>query len=421
MENRNRNPSPSMRNIRIKLNTIARCHDNCKIAFQQLKAQIRIALLEAEEVFASLSIPLTRLVGIKTEEMAEEGKSTCILINRSFPLDRSYASLAAKECRELEEKKRQQLQQLVLLLRQIEALVNSQHNTVLERLDDHRLSLRGLFQKATTYLSSIRPPDPTLIATYKLLQATFKQVGLALSSVEADVEALVQALSEKMCEPMASHVQGLVAEIEGGGLARLVEEMELEARERRIMAQAAGERAKKAEEAEAEAVKRLRGFEEKMRGMKELLGLLVETKRRGMEPSAPAARKLLAAKNDVSSDDEKLLWDILEQRIQMGVTERKPSNTFHHAETPPNRYLHVHGDEMSTSLGNPSRKKGSASSRSIIVGQRPNNRSYTRNLESPSMPKVSPSSSDVDPVGNGRNKRRLSSVWPSGGGGKKKS
>ncbi|XP_058092901.1 uncharacterized protein LOC131239289 [Magnolia sinica] len=446
--------SPSMEDIRTKLLRIVRCHEESKTAFQQLKSQIKISLLEAEDVFASLSIPLMRLVGLKTEEMAEEGRSTRVLINPDFQSapensrslqqhrrgskaghesatrihrdrDRqhrkseedSYSSQAEKARRELEEKQRLRLHQLVFILRQIEKLVNSRQAAILQSLDDHRLSLRRLFQKATSYLFNIRqrdqPIDPMLIAAFRLLRATFEHVGLTLGSVEDDVEAMVQELAEKMCEPMAGHVKSLRADMErgpAGQLVGVVEEMEWAVREKVAEAEVARKRAKASEEEKAEVVRRLKDFEENVRSTKEFIGLFMEAKRRGMEPST-VAHKLLAMEKDQRADD-KLLWNILNQKRQRQQEASPVGPTLLYS--PQNSTLanvnrvesyrknNLHGDEILT-MDRPSRKNDTQTPRPVIISPRPITRSYSRKFvretqrAGPSLPQLGPSPSSIVP------------------------
>ncbi|KAK9278039.1 hypothetical protein L1049_027596 [Liquidambar formosana] len=161
-----------------------------KTAFHNLKAQIKFGLLQAEDVFASLSIPLMRLVGLKNAEMIEEGRFTTIFMDaQSFQgcgrnglgsetpsrsqssvedahqnhqirnlEEESYATKVAMAGKELREKQQLQLTQLVHLLRQIETQVNSSQNDILQTLAHHRLYLQKFFQGAISYISTTHRP-----------------------------------------------------------------------------------------------------------------------------------------------------------------------------------------------------------------------------------------------------------------------
>ncbi|KAB5529403.1 hypothetical protein DKX38_019484 [Salix brachista] len=71
-----------------KLTKIVSLHEQMRISYQQLKSQIDTGLVCIKqkkclrlEVFASLSIPLMKLVGLKTVDMASEGRFTTIVID----------------------------------------------------------------------------------------------------------------------------------------------------------------------------------------------------------------------------------------------------------------------------------------------------------------------------------------------------
>ncbi|KAJ6358599.1 hypothetical protein OIU76_000336 [Salix suchowensis] len=74
-------PSPSREVLQSKLTKLVSRHEQMKISYLQLKSQIDTGLHQAEEVFASLSIPLIKLVGLKTVEMASEDRFTTIVID----------------------------------------------------------------------------------------------------------------------------------------------------------------------------------------------------------------------------------------------------------------------------------------------------------------------------------------------------
>ncbi|KAJ0571079.1 hypothetical protein HanHA300_Chr05g0185441 [Helianthus annuus] len=80
LRSRTASQSPSMAKLHLKLARIISRQDQLKISFNHLKSQIKIGLLEAEDVFSSLAVPLMKLVGLKTAEMAEEGRSSTIFM-----------------------------------------------------------------------------------------------------------------------------------------------------------------------------------------------------------------------------------------------------------------------------------------------------------------------------------------------------
>ncbi|KAF6156697.1 hypothetical protein GIB67_033586 [Kingdonia uniflora] len=239
--------------IRFKFLQIVRRHESMKASFQNLKSQIKTGLLEAEDVFESLAIPLMKLVGLKTKEMADEGRSSTILMDstkhqvsklrvpprdthqllRLESEDESYNSWATKTCKELIEKHRVQLHQLVYLLRKIEANVSSRQENILQTLNNNRDYLHNFFQKAIFFLTSVHQKSLTEeaahIVTLKLFRTTFEHVGSALCSVEGGVEDLMHELAENMCTPMVEYVNGLKIELAAGTMIRLtsaVEKME---------------------------------------------------------------------------------------------------------------------------------------------------------------------------------------------------
>lgn len=81
---REREPEPEPESLKLKMRSMVARHEQMKRAFTELKSQISIGLLEAEDVFASLAIPLMKLVGLKTMEMANEGRFTTIILNNHF-------------------------------------------------------------------------------------------------------------------------------------------------------------------------------------------------------------------------------------------------------------------------------------------------------------------------------------------------
>ncbi|KAF5186769.1 hypothetical protein FRX31_023647 [Thalictrum thalictroides] len=337
--------------IRLKFVRIIHRHEQMKIAFNNLRSQIKTGLLEAEDVFASLSIPLMKLVGLKTNEMALEGRSSTIFMDSSsrpsqhqifhrtasgsarspFPAKTSdHRRLNSKveemhsyneatvTGKKLIENQRLQLQQLVYLLRRIEAHVNSRQENILQALDDHRVHLSKLFQKSFIYLSSVHQTaesdEAFLVITLNLLKTIFQRVGSALGSVQDGVEDLVRELAEHMCNPMMDYVKGVKAEMAAGALIRLVaviEQMERVVRDGQNELEETRVMVKIEKERKLEALSRLKAAEDKRRAMKEFVAVLLEAKKRSSEPYPP--QKFSVMEDDLDGD-EKLLWDLLKEK-----------------------------------------------------------------------------------------------------------
>ncbi|KAF6140646.1 hypothetical protein GIB67_013939 [Kingdonia uniflora] len=248
-----------------------------KVSFQNLKSQIKTGLFEAEDVFESLAIPLMKLVGLKTEEMVDEGRSSTILMDptkdqvlklrvpardkhqllRLESEDESYNYRATKACKELIEKQHLQLQQLVYLLRKIEA------------------------NKAIFFLTSVHQKSQTEetahIVTLKLFRTTFEHVGSALCSVEGGVEDLMHELAENMCPPMVEYVNGLKTKLAAGTMIRLtsaVEKMERVVKNSRLELEEARKKVRMEEKRKSEALIKLKEVEEKGKAMKDFVGHL---------------------------------------------------------------------------------------------------------------------------------------------------
>lgn len=181
------------------------------------------------------------------------------------------------------EKQKDQLIQLVRILKQIESQVNNGQSRMVQTLANRRHSLRRFFQRAVAYLSTVDLVDfvdrVDQVAVVNLLREIFNEVSAVLESVEADVEGLVEDLAEKMCEPMVKYVEGVKADLRNGaclGLVGLVKEMARAAGDSKAELEAARSKATAAEESRAEAMRRLRESEEYVRRLKECFKLLPE-------------------------------------------------------------------------------------------------------------------------------------------------
>ncbi|XP_039018059.1 uncharacterized protein LOC120149288 [Hibiscus syriacus] len=229
MENRRRlrdSASESTASIGAKLTRLASWHDQVKVAYQQLKSQIKSGLGEAEDVFYSLVIPSMKLVGLKTEEMAEEGRFNTIVVDADFSPGQGF-----------------------------------------------RLNC---FTTKSPLISPTVAGGEWSNQTRKLGKSGIH--FLYLSSVEDNMEGLVGDLSERMCIPMVEYVKGLKADLKIGTCARLLDsldEIERSMRNSRNELEKARKMVRLAEEGRINALCKLKETEEKVTGMKECYEFLV--------------------------------------------------------------------------------------------------------------------------------------------------
>ncbi|KAG5537308.1 hypothetical protein RHGRI_024678 [Rhododendron griersonianum] len=320
-----RSPRPSTAELRSKLSRIFSRHEKMKVAFNHLKSQIKTGLLEAEDVFESLAIPLMRLVGLKTVEMAEEGRFSTIVTNTdSNPRVESYTTKATMASKELLQKQRLQLTQLVHLLRKIESQVNSSQDDILQNLADHQASIHKFFQRGIAYITAVHQTgqsNGTFLAALKLFKATFDHMDAALGSVEKGVEDMMYQLAEQMCNPMVEYVKGLKAEMASGTCPRLlaiVEDMGGAMRNGKMELEEARKKVQVAEERNLEALCRLKESEERTRRMKDYLGYFLEAKKGSMEHKVPSQVWLITCQffgmEEDRAKDESLLWELLKMK-----------------------------------------------------------------------------------------------------------
>ncbi|KDO51246.1 hypothetical protein CISIN_1g014814mg [Citrus sinensis] len=316
--------------LRVKFTRLVSRHDEMKIAYQSLRSQIRIGLNQAEEVFASLAIPMMKLVGLKTVEMAENGRFSTIIIDTDsaeaikilcFVVE-NYARKATIAGRELIEKQQSQFIQLINLLRQIETQVNSCQNTMLRHLSRHQISLQKLVQEAIDDLSNLHCQNhDTFFISVKILKALFEHMSFVFGSVETGVDVLMQNLVEHMCNPMVEYVKGLKADIKLGTCARLlaiVAEMDRAMRNGRLELEEAKKRIRVAEAGKIEALCKLKEVEERIWRMTERLQLLPGAKTGQNE--VRVRHKLLELMEDLDKDD-KLLWELLQKKREYQTPE----------------------------------------------------------------------------------------------------
>ncbi|TXG60511.1 hypothetical protein EZV62_015084 [Acer yangbiense] len=210
----------------------------------------------AEEVFASLALPLINLVGLKTVEMAEEGRFTTIRVNTADSPDHG-----------------------------------GRRNGV-------------VFELPIESPVSVRREDHNNL---ELLQGLFDYMGIVFDSVESGVEELMQSLAAHMCNPMVEYVKGLKADMKFGTCMRLlatVEEMEMELRNGRLELEEAKKGIRVAEEGKVEALSKLNETHERVRRLNELLEFLSENK---IEPRECCVPYKFLGMEEGQENDDKLL------------------------------------------------------------------------------------------------------------------
>ncbi|XP_059287231.1 uncharacterized protein LOC132040595 isoform X1 [Lycium ferocissimum] len=329
----------SMGDFRIKFSRIVSHHQQLKLAFNQLDTHIRTGLQEAADVFESLANPLMKLVGLKTVEMAEQGKYTTVVIdypthfyandckrneNRAETRVRKEASEIEEEGymtraktvgKELIQKQEMQLRQLIHLLRQVESQVNTSQTNILQTLSDHQTSIHSVFKKAVAYVSAIHQRgenNGTSLITIQLLKHIFRLVITTLSSVECRVDTLVDELATRMYRPMVDYVKGLKLEVTSGRCHRLlniVEEMGGAMRTGRTELEEARKKARLAEHNRREALYKLKESEELAR------------KYQGFKNGSKEQfeQEKLAVKDQDHAKEDSLLWDLLKKKRKLGM------------------------------------------------------------------------------------------------------
>ncbi|KAJ6375274.1 hypothetical protein OIU77_000289 [Salix suchowensis] len=336
-------PSPSREVLQSKLTKLVSRHEQMKISYLQLKSQIDTGLHQAEEVFASLSIPLIKLVGLKTVEMASEDRFTTIVIDDNDLNQRNggvaggagdrnnqisafegenFAAGAAMAGKEIIEKRKVQFVHLVKLLRQIESQVNSSQDEILQNLENHHGFLQKSIQKSIGLVSTLDSENhDTTVITVRLLQTISHHVTTVLRSVKDGVGDLIQALSHQMCNPMLEYAKGLKDDMKNGACVRLLamaNEMEKVMTDGRIELEDARKKARLAEEGKIEALCKLKETVRRVRKLSEHLTSLSEPKRGLVDSSF--SEKFSDMEEDRTKDD-KLLWGVLKKKRKFKVPE----------------------------------------------------------------------------------------------------
>ncbi|KAJ8539251.1 hypothetical protein K7X08_013503 [Anisodus acutangulus] len=336
-------PSPSMGDLRIKFLRIVSHHEQLKVAFIHLDTHIRTGLQEAADVFESLANPLMKLVGLKTVEMAEEGKFSTVVFdytthfyaddckrnenggetmvrNEGSEIEEEvYMNRAKTVGKELIQKQEMQLRQLIHLLRQVESQVNTSQTNIFQTLSYHQNSIHSVFKKAVAYVSAIHQRgenNGTSLITIQLLKHIFRLVITTLSSVECGVDNLVDELATRMCRPMVDYVKGLKLEVTSGRCHRLlsiVEEMGGAMRTGRAELEEARKKARIAEHNRRDALYKLKESEELARKYQ---GFLLKAKNGSKEQFE---QEELVVKDQDHAKEENLLWELLKKKRKLGM------------------------------------------------------------------------------------------------------
>ncbi|KAL4575594.1 hypothetical protein LXL04_022442 [Taraxacum kok-saghyz] len=340
----NLRPAPSMAKLHCKLSRVVSRHDKLKLSFNHLKSQIKTGLLEAEDVFGSLAVPLMKLVGLKSAEMAEEGRSSTISLpaqvmyltvvlvyfsisrgtdeymidthkafstrvreNTIHSLEEEYTNSAMTAGKEIIQKQRLQLIQLLQVLKQVEICVNSSQKNMFQTIDDQKENIQTFVQKAATYVSRIQQSShdgSAFTITLKLLKAIYEHICAVLSSVEGGVDNLVNKLTEQMAKPMMEYARSFKAEMTTGTCHHLLaalEDMKEVERDRRVELSQARKKVRVAEEMTLQVLSKLRESEERIKKMKQII-------------ERQESSRLYHKHKNGQTKDEKLLWELLKMK-----------------------------------------------------------------------------------------------------------
>ncbi|KAI3673653.1 hypothetical protein L6452_39777 [Arctium lappa] len=185
-------------------------------------------VVPAEDVFSSLAVPLMKLVGLKSAEMAEQGRSSTIFMKISsqsqdkcedmnsvnthkslssaereyeiHKLEEDYTNSAIMAGKELIQKQKLQLIQLIQLLKQVENCVNSSQKTMFQTIDDHRDCIHTFVKKAFTYVCITQQSShdgSAFTIILKLLKAIYHQLLAPQEDQTKDDKLLWELLKKK--------------------------------------------------------------------------------------------------------------------------------------------------------------------------------------------------------------------------------
>ncbi|XP_052620102.1 uncharacterized protein LOC111906410 isoform X2 [Lactuca sativa] len=276
------------------------------------------------------------MIRVDTQKVLSTGERE----NTIHRLEEDYTNSVMTAGKEIIQKQKLQLTQLLQLLKQVESCVNSSQKSMFQTIDDHKDNINTFIKKAANYISAIQQSSHdgrAFTITLKLLKAIYEHVCAVLSSIEGGVDNLVNKLTEQMGKPMIEYVKSFKAEMTTGTCHRLLvalEDMREVARDRRVELAQARKKVRTAEERTLQALSKLRESEERMKRMRQI------NKRHESSRHYPM-HKLLAQQNEQTKDD-KLLWELLKmkQKCQQpespfGAQELHPVgiNTKHHRKS----------------------------------------------------------------------------------------
>ncbi|XP_031487366.1 uncharacterized protein LOC116255632 isoform X2 [Nymphaea colorata] len=306
-----------MAGLRQKLDHVVRLHEESKSAFRILESHIKAGLLEAEEIFASLSVPLMRLVDLKSKEMAVEGRSCTIVVKDSVCKDAGkVASGAESESRRIAESEERRFNQLISFLRTTESTVNSHLEAIHQRLANRRSSLHKAHQAIVSRLANASQEaaaSTPLLLAINVQRATFRSFDGALLSVGGEVQSAICRMAEDVCRPLL----GLAREMKADGVAEAsrrlmaaVVEMEAVVTRRGVELEEARRRIQAEEEANRSARKRLADCEREVRNLRQKVEAWEQGFCRSFQDRVGGAAQHHAAEKHQFLDD-KLLWQLL--------------------------------------------------------------------------------------------------------------
>ncbi|KAI5067462.1 hypothetical protein GOP47_0017990 [Adiantum capillus-veneris] len=233
-----------------------------KECFHTLKQDLLKGMAEANDIFNSMSIPLVRLVGLKMQQLAEQGRQTSVCLspplqseilqaysppalcsdNRKRRCSEAWQSAlsipednltvqAAHHVEEFSQLQKQQLRQLVGVVKMVEKLVRSQEETITEKFQDSESYLVNLQQSSLVNFKNLhqqvmdmRQQDSHLAYRLRVAEQSYQalmslavkiqesgidKVRKNLLNVKIEVEGMVNELASSMCKPVVSFLKEL--------------------------------------------------------------------------------------------------------------------------------------------------------------------------------------------------------------------
>ncbi|MCO5594311.1 hypothetical protein L7F22_048340 [Adiantum nelumboides] len=233
-----------------------------KECFRMLKQDLLQGMAEANDIFNSMSVPLVRLVGLKSQQLAEQGRQTSVCLsppvqseilqayspsdlgsdNRKRGCSEAWQSalsipeedLTAQAAQHVEEfslLQKQQLRQLVGVVKAVEKLVRSQEEVITEKFQGCESYLVNLQQSSLVNFKSLhqqvldmRQQDSRVTYRLRVAEQSYQALmSLALKiqesgidrvrknllDVKIEVEGMVNELASSMCKPVVSFLKEL--------------------------------------------------------------------------------------------------------------------------------------------------------------------------------------------------------------------